>query len=286
METRQRQTAFKVKISEILNGKYVVQEGWEPNYVTIHGNSVSRVNIIGAVVSKGGGDEGDGTLMLDDGTGRIPARSFDSSPSLSEVNVGDMVLVIGKPREYSNEMYLVPEIIKVLEDKRWAELRKVELERRQWAGTEENTAEDHPEGEGRQEKKSGPDSTGISQKAGTSGEMEAHKGPEEGFAEEAIEDKPVPSAQENGKTSHGATDSDEGIQSGREESDEDAGEKTPAEMMIECIKNLDDGDGVDTDEVIKQYSEQYSGDEGEELINKLLERGEIFELRPGRVKTL
>ena len=52
-EIRKRQIAYKIRIKDILEGKYVKEEGWNPNYiVTANEKEVSRVNIIGIVIDK------------------------------------------------------------------------------------------------------------------------------------------------------------------------------------------------------------------------------------------
>ena len=48
------------------------------------------------------------------------------------------------------------------------------------------------------------------------------------------------------------------------------------------IKKLDEGDGVLIDDVIKSSK---IGD-AEEIINRLLENGDIFEIKPGKLKIL
>ena len=57
---------------------------------------------------------------------------------------------------------------------------------------------------------------------------------------------------------------------------------TPAEVVFKLIKKLDSGDGVDIEEVIKSSS--YNN--AEELIQKLMQAGDVFEVKPGRIKVL
>ncbi len=72
-ESQKRQVAFKVRIKDIIDGKYIVEEGWQPNYIiTCSGEKISRVNIIGTIVLKS--DEENlnyKSVVLDDGTGKI-----------------------------------------------------------------------------------------------------------------------------------------------------------------------------------------------------------------------
>ena len=72
---------------------------------------------------------GDGGVLVDDKTGNISIRTFDNSSIFDKVGVGDIILLIGRPREYNNEKYVVPEIIKKI-NKSWFELRLIELNER------------------------------------------------------------------------------------------------------------------------------------------------------------
>jgi hypothetical protein len=122
-----RQTAYKVPIKAILNNPYVKEEGdFTPNYVKIGELHVSRVNIIAVVLSVA--DQVTVSMVIDDGTGKISIRGFEAMPSLNRISIGDFVTVIGKPREFNNEKYIVPEIIKKT-DKEWMSYRKLELGR-------------------------------------------------------------------------------------------------------------------------------------------------------------
>ena len=231
-EIRQRQTAFKVRISDLLNGKYVVQNGWEPNYMLANGKNISRANIMGVVVSKQSNELSQNEiLILDDGSGRISARSFEER-NFFHIKVGDIVLLIGRPREYNGEIYIVPEIVKALDNKGWVNVRNTELgivkaidarnEMAETINTEKNLG------------------TGIDRDYGN-----------DLVIEEQI-------------------DSEE----------DDIHEASPAEKIMSCIKNLDNGDGADFGEVAKNV------DDAEKIINDLLKRGDIFELRPGKLKLL
>ncbi|MBN2111509.1 hypothetical protein JW707_00250, partial [Candidatus Woesearchaeota archaeon] len=128
-EQNQRQVAAKLRIADITQGKYVKEEGWTPNYVlTQDGKRASRVNLLGAVVSMPAAELSYRSITLDDGSGAIPVRSFDETDMFKEVRLGDVVFVIGRPREYGSEVYIMPEIIKKVQDMSWVEVRKMELE--------------------------------------------------------------------------------------------------------------------------------------------------------------
>lgn len=125
-ETSKRQIAYKIRIVDINNNSYVKEEGWLPNYIAVGNIKVSRINIMGVIVSKDSHESGvpSQNFILDDGSGRIALRFFDGS---AVVAVGDIVSVIGRPREFGPDRYIVPEIMKKIEDPKWVEIRKLEL---------------------------------------------------------------------------------------------------------------------------------------------------------------
>jgi RPA family protein len=205
-ENQKRQIAYKVRIKEIINGKYVKEEGWQPNYIITQDNKqISRINLIGTVVSTPADEEINyQSITLDDGTGRISARVFEQNNFFNNINIGDVVLVIARPREYNNQIYLLPEILKKMQDKGWIKVRELELKKQP-----KNIEEEEPK---------------------------------------------------------------------KEEIIEDIQESIP-NRIINLIKEKDKGDGVDFEEILKEIN-------NEETIKELLKKGELFEVRPGRLKVL
>ena len=57
-------------------------------------------------------------------------------------------------------------------------------------------------------------------------------------------------------------------------------ESNPDERIIEYIKQKDSGEGVDVEEIIGKYSD------AQQVIERLQVQGDIFEVRPGKVKVL
>ena len=129
-KSQKRQIAYKVKINDILKGEYVKEEGeWVPNYIKVEDKKISRVNLMAVIVSKQNLENTNyQNLLIDDGSGKTSIRSFEEGNNFNNIEVGDFVLVIGRPREYFNEKYIVSEILKKIEDPLWAEARKLELE--------------------------------------------------------------------------------------------------------------------------------------------------------------
>src|SRR3989338_7833171 len=128
MEIQQRNTAYKVWIANLLKGSYVKGLGeFESGYVEVKNNRVSRVNLVGSVIDR---FEGNNflSLSLDDGSGVIALRSWNEDVNIfSGVEIGDLILVIGKLKEYSGRAYITPEIVKKLDNPLWLKVRKLEL---------------------------------------------------------------------------------------------------------------------------------------------------------------
>ena len=202
---QKRQVACKVWISDILNSNFMKDET-SAGYIKINDAVVSRVNLIATVVYKADQEQNLGSVMIDDGTGKILLKSFENFAPFSKVDVGDMVMVVGRIREFSSEKYLMPEILKKLNDNNWMAVRKLELKNHLL----------------------------VEQK------------------EEKI----------------GDTNVDISVNTG--------------EQVYILIKKLDTGDGADIDEVIKNSNLN----DAESIVNRLLENGDIFEIKPGRVKVL
>jgi len=127
MEERVRQIAHKTWIVDLLHSEYFKTSGeWEPNYVLVRGNKVSRVNVVATIIGKIP-SEGCSVLDIDDGSGTISVRAWgDDAQLFQSVDVGDFVLLIGKVKDYNGKTYLTPEIVRKV-DARWMKVRQAEL---------------------------------------------------------------------------------------------------------------------------------------------------------------
>jgi len=123
---QKRQVAHKARISDILNSAFVKDE-LSAGYVKLNGINVSRVNIIANVVYKSEQSPNSTSAIIDDGTGKILLRAFENDYIFSKIDVGDFILAIGKIREFNNERYIMPEILKKIDDLGWMKVRKAEL---------------------------------------------------------------------------------------------------------------------------------------------------------------
>jgi len=196
-ELQKRATATKVRIADILGGNYSRQEGWQPSFIqTADGRQISRVNIMGVITSRNDVQ----SFVLEDASGSIIVRSFEAA---LEGEIGDFMLVIGRPREYNGSKYISPEIFKKISDIKLLELRKAELELI---------------------------------------DLEARK------------KAPIAEVKDD---------------------------SSAKDRVLSIVRALDLGPGAEFDAVARAL-----GSEGEQRISKLLQSGELFQIRPGRIKVL
>ena len=138
MESQKRQVACIASVSEILNAEYYKQDGWAPNYVvTQTGRNITRVNLMGVVVdvqSEGNFD----SITIDDGD-TIQAREFGEKTRLQCFQAGDVVLIVGRVREYNQERYIIVEIIRKMQPA-WLKYRKKLLNMKRSETTTGNVA--------------------------------------------------------------------------------------------------------------------------------------------------
>lgn len=131
-EQRKRNIAYRLRVGDIVNAKPISIDG-KLIYVDYGGKKVLRVNVIANVVEKfvNDGEKKYASVTVDDASGQIRLKSFGEDISiLKEVSQGDTLQIIGLVREYNGELYLSPEIIKIVESK-WNLVRKLEIQKRQ-----------------------------------------------------------------------------------------------------------------------------------------------------------
>jgi RPA family protein len=124
---QKRRTAYKFWISDIANAT-MTKQGDAYSFFKIKNMDVTRVNVMANVTFKFIGDNNSyAALTLDDGTATIRAKAWrDDTSIFNGINLGDIVLVIGKIREYNGELYILPEVVRQL-DPNWELVRKLEM---------------------------------------------------------------------------------------------------------------------------------------------------------------
>lgn len=109
-EMKKRFPARKVRISDLINGKFLDAQKC---VMTPYAMKVSRASLIGTVVGKFVSDDNSfASITMDDSTETIRIKSFGSTKFFENIDVGSDVEVIGRVREYNNEIYVMPEIVK------------------------------------------------------------------------------------------------------------------------------------------------------------------------------
>jgi len=129
METL-RQTTSRASISDIVNGNFVRKEGFEPSYVLTNlGLRISRAYLIGTIVDKFMSENGNySSITIDDDSDSIRIKAFREQVNIFDnFNVGDLAMVIGKVRNYADENYIIPEIVKKVTDTNLESLHKLEV---------------------------------------------------------------------------------------------------------------------------------------------------------------
>jgi len=126
-EIRKRFTAYKASLGLIAGGNIEFEQERFSKLV-VSNREMSRVNIMATVVDKyTSADKPYVSATIDDGTGNITVRAFSDNISiLKNIEVGDVISVIGMLRYFNNELYIIPEIVKNI-DAKWLLVRKLEL---------------------------------------------------------------------------------------------------------------------------------------------------------------
>lgn len=207
----ERQTAYLTTIGTLLSGNFVKTEiQMQPHYVkTKEGKQLSRIHIIAVIVSLDNSMNAE--AVLDDGTGKITARSFENPQFFSSFYLGDIVRVIGKVRAFNEQFYLIPEIAKKITNRQFVTFHKLLLEHHEDIFV-----------------------------------------PATELKEECIEQIPIDDIEEI--------------------------PPSPLDKVVAFIKMKDNGDGVLIEEILNITDEK--------ILHTLLESGDLFEIKPGRVKVL
>jgi RPA family protein len=124
----ERSIAYKVWISDIINSNYIKQEGFNPNYIELNGNNVSRVNLIATIVAKFMSEDGNyGALTIDDGTDTIRLKAFGPEvEKIKSAEIGMLMRVVGKVKDRNDERYLLADFVKEIKDPNWLIVHKLE----------------------------------------------------------------------------------------------------------------------------------------------------------------
>ena len=126
-----RMPASKVSIAEMTDGKFYPgsKEDMKPSYViSSFGERLSRVNVLATVTDKFVSEGRNyAALTIDDGTGAIQVKAFgEDVKTFEKIESGQLIIVIGKVKEYNDEVYINVESI-CTADANYENLRKSEV---------------------------------------------------------------------------------------------------------------------------------------------------------------
>ncbi|MFX1605300.1 MAG: hypothetical protein ACFFDD_05280 [Promethearchaeota archaeon] len=129
---RERMTAVRASISDITNGTFSDNNG--PHVVSPFGVELRRVVLVGFVIGKihrEGDDAGKKryeSITIDDGTETVGVKVWgeEDADILEGVKENILALVIGKVRMYSDEIYIMPEVVRELTDPNYMSLHLME----------------------------------------------------------------------------------------------------------------------------------------------------------------
>ena len=256
-----RQVAIKTTVQQLLSGKYMQENEQTPNYLLTESNEkIYRLNVMGIVLSK----EKQGAitnLLFDDGTGKITLRVFEENKVVNSLNVGDVILSIGKLRIYNQEKYIAPEIIKKI-DHLWLKLRALEL--KELIGEKDTFVEEEKE------------------KIVEESKVKVVEEVKENQSEEKVHPEIIVEKEVN-KVSEKKVEKVENVDVEDDEIvDVEENVLLPVQKIINLIKELDPGEGVMIEELISKSMLN----DTEKLIEKMLEAGDIYQNLPGKVKVL
>ena len=129
-EQFKRNIAFKFRIGEILMGKPIMNSE-RFAFLELENKKIVRVNVVGNIVDRyeNTGESKYLNLTLDDGSGQIRLKAFgEDTAKFDKVFQGQTVIVIGLLRNWNNELYVAPEIIREA-DPKYLLIRKLEIEK-------------------------------------------------------------------------------------------------------------------------------------------------------------
>lgn len=127
---RKRNVAYKVRISDLMNAKKVSSEG-RFLYLELSDKKIVRINLLANCIDKfvNEGEKKFGSLTVDDASGQIRIKVFgDDLVMFSNISQGDTLQIIGNVREWNDELYILPEVLKKV-DPRWLLVRKLEIQK-------------------------------------------------------------------------------------------------------------------------------------------------------------
>ncbi|MEA2003426.1 MAG: hypothetical protein U9O53_00510 [archaeon] len=259
MHDSKKLPAYKLNISDIVNNPYVKTDGeFEPNFIDMAGKlKVIRARILAKVAFKYLSDDGNyGSITLDDGRCSVRVKAWQDIKCLKETEKEDLIDIIAKVREWNGEVYLIPEVMRKVDEQGLEELRRLEILKFK-------------------------KSIGLPEKEGIEKEIDASTGEKTETQEkkgEKKEEKTVKPQEEKADVNTPKENPPAKDETQKKE------EKSLRVLVLEAIDKFDEGDGADFDDVIE--SVKGTEKEIEAIINEFLSEGTCYEPRAGKIKVL
>lgn len=250
-ETIKRRTAYRVFVGMISQAKPELRDN-RFLFAWVNHKETTRVNLIGNIIDKFESEQKPyAAITIDDGTGTVRIKTFsDTISMLKDFNQGDTVNVIGKLAFFNEEIYILPEIVKE-SSITWLIARKLELEKEFGKDIVKRLSEQQ------------------------SREQSASQSTQSSTQQEQQEQQPLQEKQKTYEEHISNEPQEQGTQQGQEQSTKDE--------ILGKIKNSEP-EGLDIDKIILQMNKPV--DEINSTITELLESGEIYEPKPGRLRIL
>ncbi len=246
---RKRMTAVKARIKSVTSGTYAPAQGFTPGYaLTSLGMRLSRVRILATVVDKFlSENKRFAALTLDDGSDTVRCKAFNATSIFDGVETGNIVDVVGKLKAYQGEVYIIPEVIRTVEDPDWILLRELELRSA--------------------EREFGEKRKLVFQHQKQVSDMDELK--KVMYERFAVQPQDVEAILQTVDV---------------EEEHEEEPDKRAKDTLLKFIAELDQGEGCDYSELLTKSG--LKEDIIDSTINELLEEGVCFEPKPGKIKKL
>ena len=253
-------TAYTLIIKDLIDGEYKTPAN-EPAFLEIAwGLNVLKVNLIATVIDNYvSDDEKFASITLDDGTGVIRSKAFQNTRVIADIKAGTIILFIGWIRNYNDELYLVPEIVKPVTN--YDKLSLIKIEAHIFKKKFLN----------KKDEKNTTQKTDI---------KETNEQPKEQIIKETI--KTSKSTESINLESTESKTSNENTNT--EEPKKEPTEKEIREKVVTAIESLDKGEGVDYADILKNVNLELHL--VEKAIDELLSEGSCYEPRAGKLKVL
>ncbi len=314
-----RYPARLIKISEINNSEYIKPEE-EAGYLDFNGLKIYRVLVYGVVINKMESDVSQ-TITIDDGTGNIDIRSFDKIDDFESIDIGDIVMVVGRIREFGRK-YVLYEMIRKLDQVKWFEffelLREL-VDKLNLLNSSDNTlgsnltqiqdenniknnmiknevtTENHNTSQSKLNQQSmmsninnvndnNINEIDVSAISNSTNEQTMNEEKKDTLLSDQL------NTQQNEITEINVNNINNEINNERNQTNEFImkqlqrieEESDNISKLLKIIEMLDTGDGADYDEI----QQHYNHDDLDDMLMRLLESGDIYEFRPRRYKIL